>query len=70
MSKIISVSDDVYTRMRSMKMDKSFSELIMSLISSKGNKEKLLNFKGKDFIDENKIRELSKYWKKWKEKYV
>lgn len=53
-----------------MKMDKSFSELIRSLISNKGNKERLLSFKGKDFIDENKIKELSKYWKKWKEKYV
>lgn len=70
MSKVINVSDDVYKKMKLMKGIHSYSELIRELISNKGNKDRLLSFKGRDFIDERKIEELRKSWGKWTEKYV
>ena len=70
MSKLINVSDDVYKKMKTMKGERSYSQLIRNLIEKKGNKEEILKFVGKDFIDEDMIKELKKRWKKWSEKYV
>ena len=56
--------------MKTMKGERSYSQLIRNLIEKKGNKEEILKFVGKDFIDEDMIKELKKRWKKWSEKYV
>jgi len=70
MSKIISVSDDVYEKMKRMKGENSYSVLIRNLFEKKSNKEKILEFYGKGGIDEKRIKELKKYWKRWTEKYA
>ncbi|OYT41244.1 antitoxin [Candidatus Pacearchaeota archaeon ex4484_26] len=72
MSKLINVSDKVYKELSNMKGNRSFSEVILESLSKgkKSNKEAVLRFFGKDLIDKKKLKELSKGWKKWSEKYA
>jgi len=70
MSKLISISDDVYEKLKHLKGEDSYSKVIKILIEKKPNKEKLLGFFGKGGVDEKKVRELAPMWKKWSEKYV
>ncbi len=72
MSKLISVSDDVYKNLKKMKGNESYSKLLRSMIEnkSKTNKEKVLSFAGTDGIDSKRISNLEKMWKKWQEKYA
>ncbi|MDO8642525.1 MAG: antitoxin VapB family protein [Candidatus Woesearchaeota archaeon] len=70
MSKLISVSDDVYTTLKEMKGEESYSVAIRKLFTPKSNKEKILSFYGKGGIDKEMIKEVQKSWKQWSEKYV
>lgn len=70
MAKIISVADDVYENLTKIKGKDSYSVLIREMISKKTNKDKVLSYFGKGGIDEKKIKELRKEWKKWSEKYA
>ncbi len=70
MSRIISITEDVYETLTRLKGKDSFSRIIRELISKTSNKEKILSFFGKGGIDEEKIKELKPLWKKWSEKYV
>lgn len=71
MSKLISVSDDVYETLTNLKnKEESYSKVIRNLITTKSNKEKILSFYGKGGVDTKKIEELKKIWKKWSEKYA
>jgi len=70
MSKIISVGDDVYKELTELKGSESYSRLIRKLLEKKSNKEKILKFAGSECVDEKKIKELKKGWKKWSGKFV
>lgn len=70
MTKIISVSDDVYEKLKALKGRDSFSMVIRFLIKNSSNKEKILSFVGKGDFDDKRLEELRKGWKKWSEKYV
>jgi predicted CopG family antitoxin len=70
MSKIISVSDEVYGKLTVLKNGRSYTMVIKELLSRKTNKEEILKFAGKGGIDEKEIRSLKKGWKKWSDKYA
>ena len=70
MSEIISVSDDVYHEVTAIKGTESYSFVIRKLLAGKRNKEKILSFWGKGGVNPAKMKELSKEWKRWSEKYV
>ena len=70
MARLISVSDDVYKNLKRLKGQQSFSKVIISLLSKKTNKEKILDFFGKGGIDPTKVKELSSEWNKWSERYA
>ena len=70
MAKIISISDDVYEALTTLKGEGSYSKAIRGLIGGKGNKEKLLGFAGKGGIDAARINVLKHLWGKWSEEYA
>ena len=70
MSKLISVSDDVYKNLKRMKGKESYSKLLRNMIETKPNKEKILSFFGVGGVDKEKIKGLEVLWKKWSEKYA
>ncbi len=70
MSKIISLSDDIYKLLTIMKGKESYSNLIRKLVERRTNKEKLLEFAGTGGIDEKEIKRLKGEWKKWSETYA
>jgi predicted CopG family antitoxin len=72
MSKLINISNETYEKLRIMKgEDKSFTFVIESLIEKKENNTRaVLASAGIGGIDEKKIVELKKGWKKWTEKYA
>jgi len=71
MSKLISVSDDVYAALKQKKGDESYSSAIRKLINPpSSNKEAVLRFYGKGGIDKEMIKEVQKAWKQWSEKYA
>ena len=51
MSRIISISDDVYQILTRLKNKDSYSKIIRNLLSKETNKEKLLVFFGKGGVD-------------------
>jgi len=70
MTRLISIADDVYDELTSLKGIESYSKIIRKLIFKKTNKEQILAFFGKGGINNKKIRELNPIWSKWSEKYV
>ncbi len=70
MTEIISISDDVYASLTKIKGKDSYSYVIRKLLTEKTNKDSLMEFFGKGGIDESKVKELSKGWKKWSGRYV
>ena len=70
MTKIISISDEAYEKLSLMKGQDSFTRIILKIIGSHSNKQKLLSFAGKGGIDEFKIKNLKKDWNKWSQKYA
>lgn len=70
MAKIISVADDVYENLSKIKGKDSYSVLIRKFLIKGNNTEEFLKFAGKVNIDERKVNELKKGWKKWSEKYA
>jgi len=70
MSRLINVSDELYEKLRNMKGDRSFTFVIKSLFHEKSNKDEVLKRFGKGDVDEKRMKELKKGWKKWSERYV
>ncbi len=70
MSKIISVSDEVYGRLKDLKKEESFTFAIKKLLSMRANKEEILEQFGKGGVDEKRMKEIKRGWKKWTEKYA
>ncbi len=70
MSKPIRVADDVYDKLTKLKGKDSYSTAIRKLIVPVSNIGKILEFSGKNIIDEEKIKKLKIGWKRWSEKYV
>ncbi|MBI4155379.1 antitoxin [Candidatus Woesearchaeota archaeon] len=70
MSKLISISDELYERLSELKGKESYSSVIRSLLEVKRNKEMILSFAGKDGLDMGAFRDLKKEWKKWSQNYV
>ena len=73
MVKVISLSDEAYRALSALKGERSFSQLIMSLIGqkAKSNRDSVLQLFGRDdLIDVKAVEKLEKDWKKWAEKYV
>lgn len=71
MSKLINISDETYNKLKEMKgEEKSFTFVIESLMKKRGNKDAILACAGRGGIDEDKITELKKGWKKWTERYA
>jgi len=70
MSKLINVSDDIYEQLNKLKDNESFSTTIRKLLLQRSNKEEILKRFGKGEIDEKRMKELKKGWKKWTEKYA
>ena len=70
MSRLINVSDELYEKLRNMKGERSFTFVIMNLLGDKSNKEEVLKRFGKGDVDEKRMKELRRGWKKWSEKYV
>ncbi|PIN90147.1 antitoxin [Candidatus Pacearchaeota archaeon CG10_big_fil_rev_8_21_14_0_10_32_14] len=68
MSKIISVSDEVYEVLTKLKGNKSYTVVIKSMMKENSNKERILSFAGCDIINKTEIEEIKKGWKGWKEK--
>ena len=70
MSKIISVSDEVYSMLSALKKDKSYTALIREFLLKRANKEEILKFAGMGGIDEREMESLKKEWKKASKKYA
>jgi len=70
MSRLINVSDELYEKLRNMKGERSFTFVIMNLLGDKSNKEEVLKRFGKGDVDEKRMKELRRGWKKWSEKYA
>jgi len=70
MTKLINISNEVYATLTSLKGEESYSFVIKKLLEQGTNKEKVLQLYGKGGIDEKKIGELNKGWKKWSTKYA
>ncbi len=70
MSKLISISDEIYGSLTKMKKDESYSQIIKKLLENRTNKQSILTFFGKGGLDKDKIKELNKAWSKWSEKYA
>jgi len=70
MSKLISVSDDVYSTLTQLKGEESYSVVLRKLLGRASNTERILGFFGKGGMDEQKIKEVQPTWKKWSEKYA
>ncbi len=71
MARIISVADDVYEELTSRKgKDESYSVVIRKVLGKRTNKDDILAFAGKGGVDERRVKELGKEWKKWSKQYV
>ena len=70
MSKIISLSDDVYNKLKEMKGNNSYSIIIREMLKKRSNKDVLLDCFGKDKIDEEVVKNLNKRWKTWPKRYA
>ncbi|HIH43173.1 TPA: hypothetical protein HA246_06025 [Candidatus Woesearchaeota archaeon] len=70
MSRLISVSDDVYSKLTKLKGKDSYSVILRRLIVPSSNKEKILQFFGTGGVDEEKVKELKIGWKKWSDRYA
>ncbi|MBI2136246.1 hypothetical protein HYU06_04185 [Candidatus Woesearchaeota archaeon] len=70
MSKLISVSDDVYSKLTKLKGKDSYSVILRRLIVPSSNKEKILQFFGTGGVDKEKVKELKIGWKKWSDRYA
>lgn len=74
MSKTLMISNDVYSALKNIKGDKSFSEIIRDLLSRKsGNGKNIAKYYGvlKDDGEYKKIKkDLNKKWKEWTQKYA
>jgi len=70
MSKIITITDELYERLKAMKKDnESFSKVIIRNVVNKGNKEKIMKLFGsmkeewKDVDALEYVKEVRKNWK-------
>ncbi|MBI4210954.1 MAG: antitoxin [Candidatus Diapherotrites archaeon] len=71
MSRIISVADDVYEELTARKGKDSYSTVIRKAFAEKKtNRDALQAFMGKGGVDERRVKELGKEWKKWSERYA
>ncbi len=70
MSQLISVSNDVYLTLKKLKGKESYSVVIRGLLTTKSNKERILQLFGRGGVDETKLKELNPLWKKWSDEYV
>ena len=70
MSKLINISDDVYEKLRMMKAQQSYSEVLRMLLEKRSDKEAILACAGKKGIERNALKEIRKEWKKWSDKYA
>ena len=70
MSKIISLSDDVYNKLKEIKGNNSYSIIIREMLKKRSNKEAILKFAGRGGINEEEILSLKKDWKRWSQKYA
>tara|TARA_Y100000034_G_C6781095_1_gene349142 strand:+ start:404 stop:628 length:225 start_codon:yes stop_codon:yes gene_type:complete len=61
MVKVISLSNEAYEKLSSIKRDKSFSEVVVELIEKRKGKKKLSDFFGKwKDVDTDKIKKMIK----------
>ena len=70
MSRLINISDSLYSRLKAMKGRESFTIIIEKLVEKKSNKETILSLAGRGSFDENRLKELKNGWKRWSEKYA
>ncbi|MDA3836716.1 MAG: hypothetical protein PF542_03770 [Nanoarchaeota archaeon] len=70
MTKIISISDEAYQRLSTIKGGDSFTKVILKIVKAHSNKEKILSFAGKKGIDENLLKKTKKDWNKWSKRYA
>jgi len=70
MSKLVNLSDEVYSMLTKLKGSMSYSLLIKGMLEKRSNKEAILSFAGKGGIDEKEISKLKRDWKKWSMKYA
>lgn len=70
MAKIISISNEVYDKLKELKEEKSYTDVIKILLSKRTNKEEILNFAGKGGFKEKEFKFLKKEWKKMSKKYA
>jgi predicted CopG family antitoxin len=70
MSKIINISNDVYKELALLKGSDSYSIVIRKLLKKRSNKEEVMRQFGKGEIDEKRMKEVKRGWKKWSERYA
>ena len=70
MSRLINISDSLYSRLKAMKGRESFTVVIEKLVEKKSNTESVLAYAGKGKVDEKEMIKIKEGWKKWTEKYV
>jgi predicted CopG family antitoxin len=70
MSRLINISDSLYSRLKAMKGRESFTVVIEKLVEKKSNTESVLACAGKGKVDEKEMIKIKEGWKKWTEKYV
>ena len=71
--KVISIADGVYAELSRVKGERSFSQVILTLLKKQsvdGRAAALGLFGKKDLVDERKLRALEGEWRKWSEKYA
>lgn len=70
MAKLISVSDDIYAALTSIKGEESYSKAIRALLAKRSNKADVMAYFGKGGVDPKMMKETKKLWSKWSEKYA
>jgi len=75
MAKTIMIANDVYEELKNIKMNRSFSELIREMVTSKDSKKgsglkECIGIIKEDKEWKKNKKELDKEWKKWTKKYV
>ncbi len=70
MSKLINISDDVYEKLRMMKAQQSYSEVLRMLLEKRSNKEAVLSAFGKGGVSKQKVAKARTYLKTWSKRYA
>lgn len=73
MSKLINISNDIYNKLKMMKgKNQSFTIVIENLLekNEESNKNKIMEFYGKDSFDKERLKELKKGWSRWTKRYA